>query len=103
MSQIGNCSSAVQTPLVDFILNSLGGNFAPVNTACIFIPILGIGVPICSILFVRQQKKEKLKAATPHLPDDILRSDSTTSEIDLEDLATIQSVTPDPDEHQEHQ
>lgn len=56
--------------------------------------------PFCGqllILFVHRQKQAHLKSDTPHLPDVVLRSESTVSEIDLDDIVSIQSVTPDPE------
>ena len=95
--QIGYLSSAVQTPLMDFILNDLDGNFDPVNTACIFLPLLGAGVPICSMLFVRKQKKLKTASAcsTPALPE-IQRSDSAMSDVEM-DALTLHDDLPHPD------
>ena len=90
---------AVQTPLVDFILNDLGGNFVPVNTACIFLPLLGLPVPILSILFVRRMRRAKL---VPHAtPAPVLTTPQlATPDVELDALRT--STTPDSATQQKH-
>ena len=86
-TQIGNCGSALNTPIMSFVLNTLSGNFAPVNTVCIFIPLFGLGVSISSIRFVRSMKRAK--SATPQLPSDVIRTESALSDVDL-DVITVE-------------
>ena len=86
---IGSCAASVQPPLVDFSLNDLNGNFVPVNTACIFLPLLGLGVPILSILFVRKMRRAKaMPHATPSpLPTpQPVKSTEPTPDVDLDVL-----------------
>lgn len=77
---------------MSFVLNTLSGNFAPVNTVCIFIPLFGLGVSISSIRFVRSMKRAK--SATPQLPSDVVRTESALSEVDL-DVITVEGKRPD--------
>ena len=97
-TQIGNCGSALNTPIMSFVLNTLSGNFAPVNTVCIFIPLFGLGVSISSIRFVRSMKRAK--SATPQLPSDVIRTESALSDVDL-DVITVEGRAPD--DHSDHE
>ena len=85
---------------MSFVLNTLSGNFAPVNTVCIFIPLFGLGVSISSIRFVRSMKRAK--SATPQLPSDVVRTESALSEVDL-DVITVEGQRLDDHSDHEHE
>ena len=85
---------------MSFVLNTLSGNFAPVNTVCIFIPLFGLGVSISSIRFVRSMKRAK--SATPQLPSDVVRTESAMSEVDL-DVITVEGQRLDDHSDHEHE
>ena len=85
---------------MSFVLNTLSGNFAPVNTVCIFIPLFGLGVSISSIRFVRSMKRAK--SATPQLPLDVVRTESAMSEVDL-DVITVEGQRLDDHSDHEHE
>ena len=84
---------------MSFVLNTLSGNFVPVNTVCVFIPLFGLGLSISSIRFVRSMKRAK--SVTPHLSSEVARTESAPSEVDL-DVIRTEGHVPDDHEHEHH-